>query len=256
MHPILFTIKSTPIYTYGFFVALAMLTIFLLAGKRAKEFGIPQEMAVDLIFLFFVTGVVGARLFFILQHFDDYKGNILRAISIQEGGLVWYGGFITAAVVGVGYSILRKWPVLALCDFFAPLLPLAHAIGRLGCFFNGCCYGRVTRLPFGVTFPGDSVSRHPIQLYEAVFLIILSFFLFRLTPYRAAKEGMPPNKIIAGQLFIYYIIFYSAFRFSVESLRGDQVTLAFLTYPQWTSILLFTSALVFYFFILKRERGR
>ncbi len=246
MHPVLFSMKSVTIYTYGFFVALAMLAVFLLADRRASSLGISRAIVIDLIFLLFVSGVVGARLFFVAQHFEDYREHFWKLFSIQEGGLVWYGGFLTAAFLGLVYASARKWPLLPLCDFFAPLLALAHGIGRLGCFLNGCCFGKVTDSALGVTFPGDSVARHPVQLYEAVFLFILSAFLF----YLSSKKKRD------GDVFIGYLIFYGVFRFFIEFLRGDQTLLAGLTYPQWTSILLFAGGIFLMIQLSRKKRIR
>jgi phosphatidylglycerol:prolipoprotein diacylglycerol transferase len=245
MHPVLFSLDSLTVYSYGFFVALAVVLVFVIGEKRAILLGIPQSVAVDLIFLLFVAGVIGARLFFVMQHFRDYQDNMWKIFSLQEGGLVWYGGFLTAASAGFLYARWRKWSVLKLCDFFAPLLPLAQAVGRAGCFLNGCCYGVVTRLPFGVLFPDESATRHPTQLYETFFLTGLSFFLF----WRSGKSRFE------GALFIYYLLFYSAFRFGVEFLRGDQERSVFLTIPQWMSVVLFGGAL-FLYVSMRRRLGR
>lgn len=229
MHPILFQFKSLTIYTYGFFVALAMVVSFFLADRRARQMKLPQSMAADLLFLLFVSGVLGARLFYVLQHFSEYRGNLWLALSIQEGGLVWYGGFITASIAGFVYAGMRHWPVLRLYDFFAPLLPLAHGIGRIGCFFNGCCYGQ-------------SEVAVPIQLVEAGFLFALSFWLYALGPTRRRD----------GELFIFYLLFYSVLRFILEFFRGDQSPVFFLTLPQWVSLLLFTAACLFLGVLKKR----
>ena len=229
MHPVLFQFHSVTIYTYGFFVALAVLAAFYAMNHHSRAMGLDQGLMGDLVFFLFVSGVVGARLFYVLQHFEDYRGDLWKIVSIGEGGLVWYGGFLTAAFFGLSFAAWRRWPVLKFCDCFAPILPLAHAIGRIGCFFNGCCYGRETCLPFGTVFPGDSTPRIPTQLLESLALFCLSAFLFR-SPSKKRKDG---------ELFVLYLILYSLFRFLIEFLRGDQTLLGFLTPPQWTSILLF-----------------
>lgn len=243
MFPILFKLGPVTVYTYGFFVALGVIVVLWLAVKRAKAFGFAPSAAADLVFFLFVAGVIGARFFFVAQHFEDYKANPLSAFSIQEGGLVWYGGFLFAVFAGIGYAVFRKWPVLKFCDFFTPFLPLAHAIGRLGCFFNGCCFGRITRSRWGVMFPGEPFARYPTQLYEAAFLFLLSFFLFYLSS----------KKHREGEIFVLYLVFYSGFRFLIEFLRGDQVLLSGLTLPQWTSLFLFLGAVSLFFFIRKKR---
>ena len=242
MYPVLFRFHAFAIYTYGLFVALAVLAAYFLAGRRAKAMGLDPWVAADLVFYLFVSGVIGARLFYVIQHSEDYQGHFLKAISIQEGGLVWYGGFIVAALVGLGIAARSRWPLLKLCDLLAPILPLAHAIGRIGCFFNGCCYGLATRSVLGLTFPGEDVRRFPVQLFEAGALFILSAGLY----YFSRKKRQD------GELFMMYLLFYSAFRFFIEFFRGDQKLLIFLTPPQWTSLLLFFGA-AFLFFVVRTK---
>ena len=242
MHPILFRFHAITIYTYGFFVALAVLAAYFLAAQRAKTMGLDPSLAMDLVFYLFISGIIGARLFYVIQHYEDYQGHLFKIISIPEGGLIWYGGFIVAALAGIAAAAWKRWPFLKLCDLLAPILPLAHAIGRLGCFFNGCCFGRVTDTRIGFTFPGEEAARFPVQLFEAAALVLLSAGLFYFSRKKRAD----------GELFIIYLIFYSIFRFFIEFLRGDQKLLLFLTPPQWTSILLFLGG-VFLFFMVSRK---
>ena len=239
MFPVLFHFRSVTLYTYGFFVALAVLISYFLARSRAKTLGLDPSVAADFTFYLFAVGVIGARLFYVIQHHEDYSGNWWGALSIREGGLVWYGGFIVAAIVGLSTAVWKRWPMLTWCDWLAPLLPLAHGIGRLGCFFNGCCYGRVTRSGLGVIFPGEDVPRFPSQLFEALGLFMISGFLFLLTGKKRRE----------GELFIAYLMSYSVFRFFMEFLRGDQNVLWRLTPPQWTSVLLFFGAIFLFFMI-------
>ena len=205
--------------------------------------GLEARGTGDLLFFLFVSGIIGARFFYIFQHFEDYRDDLWKMIAISQGGLVWYGGFLSAASLGLGLAAWKRWPILKLCDLLAPVVPLAHAIGRIGCFFNGCCYGRQTQQPFGFTFPTDNVPRFPVQIFEAALLFCLSIFIFYF----------PSKKLKPGQLFLLYLIFYSILRFFIEFLRGDQSLLWGLTPPQWTSILLFTGAAALYFFIRKKH---
>jgi len=218
MHPVLFEIGGVAVYSYGLFVALALLAALWAAGWRAPAYGFSKKDASDLVFIFFACGIVGARLFYIAQHSEEYLEHPLKVFSLREGGLVWYGGFFGAATTGIFYARWKKWPLLKCCDLFAPVLPLVHGIGRIGCFLNGCCYGREA-----------AGFRHPVQLYEAGFLFALSFFLFRISARLKAREGA---------LFACYLFLYGTLRFLVEFWRGDQTLFAGLTPPQWTSVLL------------------
>lgn len=243
MCPVLFKFHSLTIYSYGFLVALGVLAVFCLTVSRAKASGFSGDTVSDLIVLLFVAGVIGARFFYVLQHFEEYRHVPVKVFSIQEGGLVWYGGFIFALTAGFIYAVLRKLPVLRLLDFFAPFIPLAHAIGRIGCFLNGCCFGKFTESRFGVLFPGEPAKRLPTQLYESAFLVLLFIFLLRLFS----------RKHRAGEIFISYVVLYSAARFLFEFLRGDQQLVFSLTIPQWSSLFLFAGAFAFLIYLKKRS---
>ena len=220
MHPVLYQTPWITFYSYGFFVALAVVVSLVIATRRAEFAGLTRNELADLVFLLFLSGILGARLFFVWQHFDEYRGRLWNIFFIQEGGLVWYGGFISAVIAGVLYAVFKKWRVLRLCDFFAPILPLGQAIGRLGCFFNGCCYGRL-----------QGAFRHPTQIYESAGLVGLSIYLFAKAHSKIHKKG--------GALFVDYVLFYSFLRFVVEFFRGDQLPLFYLTLPQLMSLFLF-----------------
>lgn len=243
MHPILFHLPGgQPVYTYGACVALAVIVVFLASGWRCRRLGADPNVAADLIFLLFVFGVIGARAFYVMQHPDQYASSPWRALVIQEGGLVWYGGFLAASCAGILYARWRRWPVLRWCDFFAPLVAAAQAIGRAGCFFNGCCYGREVPSPWGVVFPGDSHARVPVQLIEAAYLAALTAYLLAT----ASRRARP------GEIFVRYLQYYAAGRFALEFLRGDQTTYLALSVPQWTSLFLLGAALAFERYLRRR----
>lgn len=244
MHPTLFQIHSFTVYSYGFFVALAVISAFFMSQNQAKALGMPQSTAADLVFVLFVAGVIGARGFFVLQHFADYEKDLWEVFSLREGGLVWYGGLIAAAIVGTVYAKARRWPLLKWCDFFSPVLAFSHAIGRIGCFFNGCCYGRVTGGDFGVVFEGDTFSRIPTQIYESAALFIFSFYLF-WSIHKRHRDG---------EIFVQYLLLYGALRFLIEFFRGDQTPLGYLTLPQWMSLLLFAGALAGMIYLRMKPR--
>ncbi len=218
MHPVLFKFHGITLYSYGFCVALAVTLALLILIKQAPAKRLPANTAIDLLFILFVAGVVGARIFYVIQHLEDYRVHWVSVFWVQEGGLVWYGGFVFALLAGFFYCRRHHLAVLAWADLFAPLLSLAHGIGRIGCFLNGCCYGK---------------DGHPVQLYESFGLLAITGVLFWI----ASK------KTYHGEVTVWYLFLYSLLRFGVEFFRGDQEIFYFLTIPQWISAALFLFAL-------------
>ena len=245
MHPILFKLGPLTVYSYGFLVAVAFLSVYVLAQKKASQVGLSPGNLLDLLLVLFVSGVVGARFFYVLQHLEDFRGRWWDSFMIQEGGLVWYGGFLIAATTGFLTAYLRRWPLLKLADFFTPYLALAQGIGRMGCFLNGCCYGKPSNVFWATRFSSD-VARHPVQIYEAAasFLIFVFLFKFYECPSKSRRTGI---------VFVLYLILYAVTRFGLEFFRGDQILIGRLSQPQWTSLALFLGALFLYGFIRKKS---
>ncbi|NUP90306.1 MAG: prolipoprotein diacylglyceryl transferase [Candidatus Sumerlaeia bacterium] len=169
MHPVLFEVIGLPISPYGLLIALGMLTGIWVAKRRGRAIGIPEEAVYDTVFWGVLLGFVGARIAFVLVNFGAFLRDPLPLVFSREG-FVFLGGFLAALpVIAV---VLRRWRVryLAMADLLAPSLALAHAFGRMGCFFAGCCYGGVCDRPWAVRFPRIiDWRRGPVDLAEAEF---------------------------------------------------------------------------------------
>lgn len=218
MHPVLFKIGPLTIYTYGVLVAAGFLLGLGLAVRQAKKEGVPSNKIVDLGFYILLAAIVGSRLFFILLNASYYFKNPLEILKIWEGGLVFYGGLIFAIPTALWYVKNNGLGVWKTADLFAPSIAIGHAIGRIGCFFAGCCHGKPAEgLPWAVTFTDPQslamtgIPLHPTQLYESLCEFIIFFFLVILRRYKSFN----------GQLFLAYILLYSVLRFVVEFFRGD-----------------------------------
>jgi phosphatidylglycerol:prolipoprotein diacylglycerol transferase len=214
MHPVLFHVGPLAIHTYGVLVAAGFLLGITVAARRAKSEGIEPERINDLGVLLIVAGMLGGKLFHIVFFWNEFIAGWRAAglASLREG-FVFYGGFICASLATVVYARRKKLPLAKLADAFAPAIALGHALGRLGCFFEGCCYGKVCSLPWAVKFPAehpmDSLPVHPTQLYEAAgnLVIFAALAAFR--------------KRFDGQVWWLYVLSYGALRFVVEFFRGD-----------------------------------
>ena len=217
MHPILFKIGELKIYTYGFLVAMGFVVGILFARREAVRLGEDQEKIMDLCFYVLVAAIVGSRLFYILTNPKIFLSDPLEILRIWNGGLVFYGGFIAALVTAVIYLKSKKISIAITADIMAPSLAIGHFIGRLGCFFAGCCYGKACDLPWAVTFTNpDSlapigVPLHPTQLYSALTNLFIFIFLWF---FRRRKK-------FEGQLFWIYVLLYGVARSILEVFRGD-----------------------------------
>jgi phosphatidylglycerol:prolipoprotein diacylglycerol transferase len=226
MHPILFKIGPLTIRYYGVLIATGFLVGLWLSAKYAEKKGLKKDLIYDLGFYLFLGGLIGARIIYIL--FTDLKyyiKNPLHVFSIWEGGLAIHGAILGGIVVIYFFSKKYKISFLKLADIFSPGVLLGTAIGRIGCFMNGCSYGLPTKLPWGLIYSPISEAGikfngqplHPVQLYES----FLAFFGF-LILYKLSKK-----KYFTGYLFFMYAIIYSVIRFFVEFFR-EAVRIKFL----------------------------
>ncbi|QDT01353.1 prolipoprotein diacylglyceryl transferase family protein [Adhaeretor mobilis] len=151
-----------PIRSYGLMMLLGCLSGLWLAISRGRNAGIAGETIMSLAMHMFVAGIVGARLFYVIEYWDarikqETLGQTIKAaLSFTEGGLVVYGSLIGATGAFLYFTRKHKLPTLALADLIAPSLLIGLAFGRVGCLLNGCCYGGVSEVPYAITFPKES----------------------------------------------------------------------------------------------------
>jgi len=222
MHPVLIQVGDFAIATYGLLVAMGFGLGLWLAGRRAQAAGIPAEQVHNLGVWLIVAGMGGGKLFYILFFWPDFlAGWQAEGLRSLRQGFVFYGGFIGASLAGLFYTRAKRLAFLPLADVLAPSVALGHAFGRLGCFFNGCCYGKACDLPWAVQFPAGHVAHsypvHPTQLYEVAGNLAL---FAGLSLYR-------PHRRFAGQIWWFYLGGYGALRFIIEFFRGDYEHLYF-----------------------------
>lgn len=165
MYPELFTIPGTSIaiHSFGLMMVLGLLGAMWLAKRMSRHVGVDGELFVNTGILALISGIAGARLSHVLENLGEYTrsdrtvlDNLWAAVNVTSGGLTYYGGFILAFVVCFFYVRKVKIPVRAAMDIAAPCVMVGLALGRIGCFLNGCCYGSQCDLPWSVRFPYDS----------------------------------------------------------------------------------------------------
>ncbi|MBR7131590.1 MAG: prolipoprotein diacylglyceryl transferase [Lentisphaeria bacterium] len=246
MCPVALEIGSLCIRWYGVMAAIGFLTASFLLEKNRNFANLSKDQCGTMLIIALVAGIVGARIFYVVQFFHFYRDDLIRIFFIHEGGLVFYGGFLLAMLLVILYTRKNNLDTMRVLDVFSPAMAAAHAAGRIGCFLNGCCFGRATKSFWGVTAPENTLLYeltggqpvHPVQLLEAGENILICIFLCWLI-----------RKTSRGITFASYITIYGILRCFNETLRGDNVLYGGLTPAQWIGILLITagSGLLYYF---------
>lgn len=222
MHPVLLDLGPATVYTYGVLLAAAYLFGLKLAMIRARARGLDQARVLDLGIYIIISALVGAKLLMVIVDFRTFVADPSELVTLVRSGGVFYGGLITAVAVALWYIRRIGLPLWTTCDVFAPGIALGHVIGRMGCFFAGCCWGKPTDVPWAITFTNPyaaanvgtplNVPLHPTQLYEAgAEAIILGLLL------ASERQGRP----YPGRTFWLYMLLYAITRFIIEFYRND-----------------------------------
>jgi len=218
--PILFYFGNFAVPSYSFFVGLAVIVGVLVYWLEAKKQKQVSENTLYILLGALIGGVIGAKIIIMLAYWNQLNWNIVLTGKSIVGGLIGgtVGVLITKKILKIESQ--RKG------NLFAPAIAIGVAIGRIGCFLRGCCYGKETGLPWGVNF-GDEVLRHPTQIYESIFMLGMFFYLL----YARTKKPKP------GRLFYILIISYFTFRFFIEFIRVEPIASLGLTWFQILSLI-------------------
>lgn len=234
--------------------AIGFLLAALFLNLNRKRAGMDENQASALLFIAIISGVAGSRLFYVIQYWTQFRDNFFEIFRVDHGGLVFYGGFFLAIAAMIIYCRRKKLDMVRVLDVSSPALAIGHAMGRIGCFLNGCCYGGVTSSWLGVRYPEGSAPAlkysgaplHPVQLYESCGNILLAAFLLCLL--RRARRGVT----LAA-----YIILYGVMRFTDEFFRGDhsydQLWLGGFTPAQTIGLFLIPVGIFTLVYFLKRH---
>ena len=217
MYPILIEFGFFKIFTYGLLVATGFLVAILLASSRAEKEGLDSQKVLDLCFYVMVSALLGARLLYVIVEYRYFLDSPLEIFKFWKGGLVFYGGLILGVLISLWYLKRNQMPMWKTADLLAPSIALGQSIGRWGCFFAGCCYGKKTDVAWGITFIDPralgplEISLHPTQVYLSLNAVFIFIFLMWLSK----------RKVFDGQILWSYGILYSIGRFLIEYFRGD-----------------------------------
>jgi len=277
MHPVLIELGSFTLYTYGLFVGLGFVAALFFASKNALNYDLRPDcdkradhnrkdkntargetdnpgVISDLFFVLLVSAILGARLFYVGLDFPYFWKNPLEIVKIWNGGLVFYGGFISALVTGFFYIRKKHLNVWVTADIVAPAIALGHAVGRIGCFFAGCCYGKACSLPWAVTFTDPdslaplNIGLHPTQLYSVASNLAIFFILLFLQK----------QKKFHGMVFWSYVLLYGLFRSIVEMFRGDprgSFLFSWISFSQGIGMIMVVSALFMLLLLYTKKKN-
>ncbi len=246
MHPELFSIGPLTLRTYGLFVALGCLAGLATAIRLGKSKGLDSNSILDMGFIIILSGLIGSRLLYIIINLPDYMANPLNILKIWEGGLVFSGGLVAVIIVVLIYVRKNRYNLWTIGDLWSPAASIGEGIGRIGCFFAGCCYGKPCDLPWAVTFTDpktiaiQNVPLHPTQIYS--FLSSMIIFTILMILHKKRKYE--------GQLFLWFLILHSTARLFIEQFRGDSRGSVFagnLTMTQLVALIILFSAVIMLF---------
>ncbi len=245
MYPELFRIGPLAISSYGLLLASAFVAGIYITLRLGRQRGIDEDALTNLAFLAMVSAIIGSRLLYVLTHLAEFRGRWRYTFlpvqpdgTIGLSGLIFLGGVIGALISGLIYAAYKKLPVWPTADSFAPAVAFGLFLGRMGCFLNGCCFGKACELPWGVKFPGGSpagvimgtVPLHPTQLYAAAYALLIFLFLLWLNR----------KKVFPGALSAAFLIGYGLSRFTVDFFRyyESEMQVGFLYLNQVISLVM------------------
>ncbi len=261
------SVTSVPVFGYGFMVLCGFLSAIWLGQRQARLEGLDPALVFDAGFMILVFGILGGRLFYIIQHHDrvfrqaeSLKERLIAAVNLSNGGLVLIGAMLGGAAGFYWFTRKRRFDVLRFLDAITPAIFLAIMFGRIGCLLYGCCFGDPSTLPWAITFPQGSppfqtfVHRgflapeatvcgplHPTQIYSSLNALLLCLLTLSYRRYRTHP----------GSLFALGLILYPLTRFLIEYLRSDELGQfgTRLTISQCLSLILFLAGCGFAFWL-------
>jgi len=247
MYPSL-EIGPLTVQTFGICFALAFLAAGALVWRRFREIGKPGDWAYEMGFAALAGGVVGSRLYFIVQNYSEVKHDLIGNL-LSGAGLVWYGGAIGGALAVLAWAWWRGFLNLTLLDVAAPALALGYAIGRCGCQLSGDGdYGKPWNGPWAMSYPNGTVPTertvHPTPIYETLAMGMGAWILWQLR-----------DRVRAGVLFAIYLVYAGAERFLVEFLRRNTEDSVGLTNAQWESLAMMVAGTIWIAIVIRRHGG-
>jgi phosphatidylglycerol:prolipoprotein diacylglycerol transferase len=254
INPIILNIGSFELRWYGIAIALAAVAAVIIGAYRARKKGIPADEIYFLAPFVLIGGLIGARMFHVVDNWAYYMANPLQIVQIQQGGLAIWGGLVGGGIAGFIFARVRHIPVGRLLDALVPALLVAQIIGRFGCIVNGDAYGGIAHLPWAFIYTNPNalipanllgMPTHPYPLYEIVWNALALVGILRLE--RHFKTD--------GMLFLSYLPMYSAGRFLLTFVRQEKIVFWGLQQAQVLAIAVFIVSIALFFYMWRKSRS-
>ena len=259
MYPKILDLGPITIHTYGLLLAAAFIAGIWITSRNAKKADISPDLIWNMGLIVIFSALVGAKILLLFSDFHYYSQNLREIFSLStlRSAGVYYGGLLLALGSAAWFLLKKHLPVWTVADLAAPGIALGQAIGRIGCLSAGCCYGKPTHLPWGITFTSQyaysnvgvtlNTPLHPTQIYESVgdFALFL-FLMWRLS-----------RKHATGQVILEYLTLYALLRFVVEFFRDDDrgfVLYGLLSTSQFIAVLTILGSVAAYYLLRRRSR--
>jgi phosphatidylglycerol:prolipoprotein diacylglycerol transferase len=257
MYPKVLDLGPITIHTYGLLLAMAFIAGIWITSRNARKAEISPDAIWNLGLIVIFAALVGSKLILLFSDYGYYSRNLREIFSLStlRSAGVYYGGLLLALGFAAWYTAKKKLPAWTLADLAAPGIALGQAIGRLGCLSAGCCYGKPTSLPWGITFTDRyaydnvgvplNIPLHPTQIYESVGAFVLFLYLMRVLA----------KKQFTGQVLLEYLFLYAALRFAIEFFRNDDrgfVLYGLLSTSQLLAVIAVLCSAAVYLYLIRR----
>ena len=266
MYPVLFKLGKFQVHSYGLMLAISFLLGILWAMRRGEKRGISKDHVISAGLYIMISAILGSRFFYVITHLNEFHGHWLDTVNpfqssgeIGIAGLSMLGGVVMALLTIIIFFRIKKISILRFFDAASPSLALGLALTRIGCFLNGCCFGKPGSLPWCVVFPNNSPAAdflpgqrlHPTQIYSSLFdFLILGTILW-------VDRKKRPDGVLAAVFFI----LYGTFRFLIDFVRFYESTVQFhifggaFTFNQLIAMLMMGTGLVMFWAIQGHRKG-
>jgi phosphatidylglycerol:prolipoprotein diacylglycerol transferase len=229
VHPVLFNVGGITFYSYGVMAVVAMAAAGFVVQRLSRRFGF-ERAALELTIAAIVGGLVGARLYWLAEHWQEVRGDFHHAI-LGGAGFTWYGGLLGGVAAVIVIARLKRLELGLVANVMAPAVALGYAVARVGCLLSGDgTYGRPSDLPWAMAFPRGMVPTtvrvQPTALYETLAMLVVFVVLYRMA--RRPQAGW--------YVFAWFLVLSGVERFAVEFLRVNPRWLLGLTAPQWFAL--------------------